>query len=167
MSTRMCRRRVEHASLSDIRNPRRTKYLNLIEGGQHKFLRFAARVLGNPMGRTNHDCGPALQSLKIATLADRREIADMVFLLYKIINSLVNCSELVTLITFNAPERLLRIRPLFAPRLPAYFYYTIYLINRATWHANQQFNRVDPFIGLFNSFRVLLFRQLALSRTVN
>lgn len=159
----LVRPHVEYASV--IWNPRHTKYVKLIERVQHKFLRFVARVLGNPMDRTDHDYGPVLQSMNISTLADRRQIAYRYFL-YKVINDLVNCSDLVELISFNAPEKHLRKKPLFAHKLPLYSYYTIDPINRAMRYADQQFNEIDPFIGSLSSFRAKLFSQLANSRMV-
>lgn len=70
---------VEYASI--IWSPRHTKYIKPIERVQDKFLRFATRILCRPMDRSDHDYRPLLASFNIATLAYRRHIADMIFMM--------------------------------------------------------------------------------------
>lgn len=111
----LVRTHVEYASI--IWSPRHAKYIKSIERVQHKFLRFALRVLGSPMGRDDHDYHPALAYFNITTLEDRRRSADMIFL-YKVINGHINCSDLLASVTFNAPQRHMRSRPLFVSRVP-------------------------------------------------
>ena len=93
-------------------------------------------------------------------------IADMVFL-YKIINSLLNCSDLVELVTYNAPVRQMRKKPLFVHKPALYLSYTMDPINRAMQYANLQFDEVDPFIGPLSSFRARLFSHLNNNTVVN
>ena len=102
------------------------------------FLRFASRILGNPMDRDDHDYGPALKSLGLFTLEAGRRIADMIFQ-YKVINGHINCPDLFALVTFNVPVRSMRSRPLFASRLPKYRHYAVDPINRAMIIANLNF----------------------------
>lgn len=73
----LVRPHVEYALV--IWSPRHAKYINSIERVQHKFLRFALRILGSPMDRDDHDYRPGLTSFNIATLDDRRHIADVIF----------------------------------------------------------------------------------------
>lgn len=153
----LVRPHVEYASI--IWSPRHAKFIKSIESVQHRFLRFASRTLGNPMDRIDHDYRPALASLKLTTLENRRHIADMIFL-YKIINGLISCPDLLTLVSFNAPVRNLRSRPLFVSRLPRYRFYACDPINRAMSIANQYFGGVDPFMGSLYSFRMLLYRRV-------
>ena len=111
------------------------------------------------MYRADHDYGSALASLNVATLEDRGHIADMIFL-YKIINSQISCLDLLALVTFNAPVRNLRSRPLFVSSLPKYQYYTIDPINRGMSIANQYFGGIVPFLGSLNSVRTLQQRHV-------
>ena len=71
-------------------------------------MRFASRTLGNPMDREDHDYCPALASFNLTTLEDRRRVADMIFL-YKIINGLISCPDLLSLVMFNDPVRSLAV----------------------------------------------------------
>ena len=148
---------VEYASV--IWSPRHAKFIKSIERVQHRFLRFASRILGNPMDRTDHDYQPALATLKLVTLEERRHIADAIFL-YKIINGLISCPDLLALVKYNAPVRNLRSRPLFVSGLPKYRYYAIDPVNRAMSIVNQYFSGLDPFLGSLESFRSQLYMSV-------
>ena len=113
--------------------------------------------MGNPMDRTDHDYRPVLASFNLTTLEDHRHIADMIFL-YKIVNGLISCPNLLALVMFNAPVRYLRSRPLFSSSIPNYRYYAYDPVNRAMSIANQFFSGLDPFLGSLNSFRTQLCR---------
>ena len=148
---------VEYASV--ICSPRLAKYIKSIERVQHKFLRFATRILENPMNRVDHDYGPVLASFKLVTLERRRRVADAIFL-FKIINHHISCPDLLALVSLNAPVRDMRSRPLFVVTLPKYRHYTIDLINRAMSIMNSEFNCVDPFQGSLISVRSLLYKSV-------
>ena len=153
----LVRPHVEYASI--IWSPRHTKFVKSIERVQHRFLRFASRTLGYPMDRMDHDYRPALASFKLTTLEDCRRISDMLFL-YKIINGLISCPDLLFLVMLNAPVKSLRSRPLFVARPPKYRYYACDSVNRAMIIANQYFTGINPFVGSLNSFRSELFRSV-------
>ena len=153
----LVRPHVEYASV--IWNPRHGKYISSIERVQHKFLRFAARILGMPMDRTDHNYGPLMDLLNIPSLVDRRHVADMMFL-YNLLNGHIDCPVLTSLVSFNAPQRHLRSRPLFSPRSAQYRHYSVDPFNRAMSVANQHFNDCDPFILPSSAFRSSLYRLL-------
>ena len=100
------------------------KYINMIQRVQHKFPRFATRTLWCPMDRVDHDYGPILASLNIATIEDRRLSADMLFL-FKVLNGHFDCPDLVAFVSFIAPQRRMRPRPLFDSRSPLYSHYSV------------------------------------------
>ena len=102
----LVRPHVEYASI--ISSPRHAKFIKSIERVQHRFLRFASRTLGNPMDRTDHHYRPALASLKLATLEDRRHIADIC--LYKIINGHISCPDLLGLSLFRGYRNIVIMR---------------------------------------------------------
>ena len=150
----LVRPHVEYASA--IWSPRHTKYSNSIERVQHKFLRFALRSLGNPLDRDDHEYYPVLTLFNIATLDDRRHIADMIFL-FKVINGLIDCPDLFGVVAYNVPVRHMRTRPLFRSSFPKYHYYAVDPIDRAMSIANGYFSGVDPFRASLNSFRTSLY----------
>ena len=113
----LVRPHVQYASA--IWSPRHTKYIIFIERVQHKFLRSALRSLGSPMDRDDHDYCPGLTLFNIATLDDRRYIADMIFL-FKVINGVIDCPDLFGVVAYNVPGRHIRTRPLFLSSLPKY-----------------------------------------------
>ena len=149
----LVRPQLEYASV--IWNPKHKHYVSLIERVQHKFLRLALRALGNPMHFSDHDYGPALQSMGIATLSVRRLTADLIFL-HKIIHGRVNCPELVSALKFRAPERQLRPRPLFECKEPGYRNYTADPLNRAMGEANINLTDIDLFAVSLDTLRLLL-----------
>ena len=152
----LVRPHLEYASV--IWNPVHSKYINMIERVQHKFLRFAARTLGCPMDRVDHDYGPIMASLNIATLEDRRQSADMLFL-FKVFNGHFDCPDLVASVSFIAPHRVLRPRPLFVSCLPRYRHYSVDPMNRAMAVANQHFNDIDLFSVSLETFRAMVHRR--------
>ena len=154
----LVRPQVEYASV--IWNPKHKLYVNLIERVQHKFLRMAMRATGTPMQFYDHDYGPALCKTRLITLSNRRVCADLLFL-YRIIHGQINCHELVASIHFHAPERSLRLRPLFKSKVPDYHHYTADPINRAMEEVNQRFAGIDIFTISLDSFRNVLLSQLS------
>ena len=151
----LVRPQVEYASI--IWSPRNAKYIKSIESVQHRFLRFALRILGNPMDRYDHDYRPAILSLGLDTLEDRRRIADALFL-YKITNGIISSPYLLSLVKFNAPVKSLRSRPLFVTSLPKYRFYACDSVNRAMCIVNQYYSSTDPFLGSLSSYRMSLHR---------
>ena len=153
----LVRPHVEYASI--IWSPKHTKFIKSIERVQHKFLRFASRILGNPMDWNDHDYDPVLVSLRMVTLQERRCFADFIFL-YKVIRGHIDCPDLLALVAFNAPVRGMRSRPLFVARVPKYRHYTVDPINRAMIIANCNFNGIDPFQCSLTSVRTILYRTV-------
>lgn len=101
---------------SVIWSPYQRKYINSIEGVQHRFLRFASFRLSSPMSRLDHDCLHIMQRLNLLTLEVRRLVADAA-ILFNIINGNINCPCLLSLFDFNACPRPLRTFPLFRPNV--------------------------------------------------
>ena len=149
------RPQVEYASV--IWSPKHKLYASSIERVQHKFLRLAMRASGSPMRFNDHEYSPALRKTGLTTLSDRRVSADLLFL-YKVLHGQINCLELVSRISFHAPQRSLRPRPLFVPCVPDYNHYTADPINRALDELNQC--PVDLFSASLASFRDQLLRRL-------
>ena len=154
----LVRSQVEYASV--IWSPKHNQYISLVERVQHKFLRLAMRISGNPMRFCDHDYGPALHKMGLLTLSDRRVCADLLFL-YKVFHGQINCHELVALICFNAPQRSLRPRPLFAARVPEYHHYSVDPINRAMGELNRSPANIDLSVASLTTFRALLLRSLS------
>ena len=153
----LVRPHLEYASV--IWNPRHKVFINLFERVQHKFLRSAAWVLGNPMAFYDHDYGPILSAFNLRSLSHRRLVADMLFL-YKIFHSRIDCADLLCRLNFYAPSRYLRTRPVFYLRLPSYAHHTVDPINRAMREFNDYFLDIDLFSCTFGKFRIMLQREV-------
>ena len=150
----LVRPQIEYASV--IWSPRHIVYSSLLERVQHKFCRLVMRATGSPMRFFDHDYAPALLKLGLTTLSARRICSDLLFL-YKLIRGQTNCQELVSLINFHAPQRSLRLRPLFEARVPDYRHCTADPVNRAMEEVNSYIADIDLFSITLDSFR----RQLS------
>lgn len=87
---------------TQIWNPHYCSLIFRIESVQHKFIqRFSYRV-GIPYDCINYK--EMERSLNIQSLAERREIFDIIFL-YKLLHSTISCSELLKKINIHVPPK--------------------------------------------------------------
>ena len=80
-------------------------HVKILERVQHKFLRFCSFKLNNPI--LNHNYANILTLLNLATLEERRVHTDIIFI-FKPINGFIMCPDLLSIINFNVPIRILR-----------------------------------------------------------
>lgn len=99
----LVRSQIEYASM--IWSPMYEVHVNTLERVQHKFLRYCAFKLNHPV--INHSYADILGLLNLDTLVKRRSCADVIFI-FKLINGLIVCPDLLNIIQFNVPTRLLR-----------------------------------------------------------
>ncbi|KAJ8982416.1 hypothetical protein NQ317_017218 [Molorchus minor] len=94
---------VEYASM--IWSPMYTVHTKTLERVQHKFLRYCGYKLNYPV--INHNYDDLMKILNLPTLERRRIHADIIFI-YKLLNGIIVCPDLLEIISFNVPNRLLR-----------------------------------------------------------
>ncbi|XP_075167476.1 uncharacterized protein LOC142239568 [Haematobia irritans] len=130
------RSRLEYACI--IWNPYMIKYSNRIEQIQRRFLKFALRSINFSIPEPSYLDKCRLIALK--SLENRRMLQSQMFL-YKIINGLVDCSDLLNLLSLNVPPRLLRHNKFF--HIP--LHRTNYSINEPITRALKEFNRINEY----------------------
>lgn len=99
----LVRSQIEYASI--IWSPLYMVHVKTLERTQHKFLRFCSFKLNNPI--INHDYTDILILLNLKTLEERRVHSDIIFI-FKLINGFIVCPDLLNIINFNVPTRILR-----------------------------------------------------------
>ena len=82
-------------------------YIVALERPRHKFLRLAACHSDDSIPRYSHNYEYALTKLNLATLEQRRKIADLVFV-NRIFNGLISCPSTIEMFKLNVPSRSLR-----------------------------------------------------------
>lgn len=92
---------------SEIWSPNTNILSYEIEKIQHRFLRAFSYRIGTPMLYNDHNYSDILQKANIPTLESSRKYQDVLFL-YKIINSMVDSSELLGDTNWHVPARSLR-----------------------------------------------------------
>lgn len=92
-------------NVSSVWSPYFITYQDMLDKVQRKFLRYIAYKMHIPMEEINYH--QLESSLKIGSLKNRRETADIVFA-HKLINGLCDCGELLFRLNFFVPPRLLR-----------------------------------------------------------
>ena len=96
---------IEYAS--PIWSPYYKSEINLLESVNRRFMRHLAYLNGTPMSYLNHDYSYIQNTFSIQSLCNRRKINDMLFL-HKIINNVINSTELFNLFKFSTQSRTLR-----------------------------------------------------------
>lgn len=81
-----------------------------IERIQNKFLRFCAFRINHTI--VDHNYNGILCRLNLMSLESRRLQTDLIFV-FKLLNGMISCPELLELIGFNVPRHLLRNNALF------------------------------------------------------
>ena len=137
---------------SPVWSPHYNVHVALLEKVQRKFL----RVLGYKIGFTYEDIDyvDLHNMLNLKTLESRRKQADFV-MLFKIINGMVGCSELLNLISFRVPPRNTRNINLFNVNFHRTNYSFNSPIDRFCRLANE-LPDIDIFYLSFNRFKTLV-----------
>ena len=105
----LVRSNLEYAAV--VWSPQYCNYSDMIERVQWKFLRFAAYKCGIRM--ENYHRSDMLTRLNLCSLEQRRLTYDMCYV-FKLINGLIDCPQLVSLVQLNVPSRSLRRVELFS-----------------------------------------------------
>lgn len=135
---------------SCVWNPHYECHENSIERVQKKFLRFINYKFHN---NNNHTYNQLLSDLNLHTLADRRIHRDLI-MLFKLINSKIDCPDLLSRISFHIPGRLTRYNQIFHRPFHRTNYGANSFICRASNTANTANNRasLEIFSGTLCSF---------------
>lgn len=99
----LVRPNIEYASI--IWSPLYQIHIQRLERVQNKFLRYYAYK--NNTQILDHDYSQLLSEMKLDTLENRRRVFDICFV-YKLLNGMINCPELLKLIKINVPSIPLR-----------------------------------------------------------
>lgn len=99
----LVRSQLEYASI--IWSPMYLTHIKTLENVQHKFVRYCSFKLNHPI--IDHNYAEILETLELNPLVKRRLYADVIFI-FKLLNGIVVCSDLLNLINFNVPNRILR-----------------------------------------------------------
>ncbi|KAF0747419.1 Uncharacterized protein FWK35_00016699 [Aphis craccivora] len=91
------KRTLEHNSV--LWSPSSAFHILSLEAFQNRFLRFISYKCNIPR-QPHSNYSPLLIELNMTNLADRRKIIDLKFL-FKIVNSYLNCPELLSCLNFN------------------------------------------------------------------
>lgn len=141
-------------------SPSYSKYCKLIENVQNKFLRLVHyRTVGS-----DEYCREVVSlSLQLDSCLVRRSLYDLM-LLYDILNNVIDCTSLVSSISFYVPAKQVRQSPLFHIS----FYRRNYSLNSPIPRIMRLFNSIASELDLFHLPRAC-FKKLALDilRTVN
>lgn len=92
---------------SEIWSPRTKTLTYEIEKLQHKFLRIYAYRIGTPLPFNQHNYSEILRATKLPTLEDSRGYQDVLFV-FKVINQLIDSSDLLDRLNWHVPARILR-----------------------------------------------------------
>ncbi|KAL1448212.1 hypothetical protein WDU94_000011 [Cyamophila willieti] len=140
---------------SSVWAPHETKYKNLIESVQHRFLRSLAFKQGKSMSITDHDYDEIMKKNKIPTLQHRRDIND-IFFVYKVLNNLTFLPELLEDFTFRVNSRNTRNKTLFIEKTSRTKYSQYKPFNRLVRLLNQASlldETIDPFCDSTSTFK--------------
>ncbi|KAJ8949761.1 hypothetical protein NQ317_017998 [Molorchus minor] len=129
---------VEYASM--IWSPMYTVHIKTLERVQHKFLRYCGYKLNYPV--INHNYDDLMKILNLPTLERRRIHADIIFI-YKLLNGIIVCPDLLEIISFNVPNRLLR------------HYNTFHIRHHSTNYGKN--SPIDRSLKVINDFNINLF----------
>ena len=146
----LVRSRLEYASV--VWAPYQANQIARIERIQHRFLRSISNHMGMPMTFKDHNYYPLLLSLNMLTLKTRRVINDLLFL-FKLLNGLISCPELLGLIRLHVPVRLLRTNLLFHVDIHRTNYGKFKPINRLSRCGNDYGSLLDFFGPCVQTFR--------------
>ena len=146
---------LEYASV--IWSPKTAKNRDVLERVQHRFLRYLAYKMGEPLHRFDHDYGPIMRKVGIRTLECRRIVTDLSFL-FKIINGLVCNQHVIGLIDFYVPSRPTRHAELFRPPLYTSRFGHADPFYRISNLANQFSTEIDMFHGSLPAFKASVYR---------
>lgn len=128
---------------SVIWSPSVNAHIQCLEGIQNRFLRFMSYKYYIPRQRHTPYYKPLLDTLNMKSLATRRNIIDLKFL-YKVVNGIINSSELLNCPYFYVPQCQTR---------STYTFYT--QLHRTNYLVNAPINRMmklanDTQVDLFN-----------------
>lgn len=104
----LVRSHLEYASM--VWSPMYAIHKTTIERIQNKFLRFCAFRINHTI--VDHNYNGILCRLNLMSLESRRLQTDLIFV-FKLLNGMISCPELLELIGFNVPRHLLRNNALF------------------------------------------------------
>jgi len=139
---------------SSIWSPSANTHIQCLEGIQNRFLRFMSYKCNIP--RQQHTpYKPLLDTLNMNSLATRRNIIDFKFL-YKVVNGMINSSELLNYLNFYVPRCQTRSTNTFYMQLHRTNYLINAPINRMMKLAN------DTQIDLFNFNSIESFYNIIL-----
>lgn len=131
-------------------SPHYKVHIKNIERVQHKFLRFINFKLGIPVEHINYTSLNIF--LNIQTLENRRKLNDLLFI-FKILNSMFDCSQLLDLICIRVPIRCTRFKELFHTSVPTTNYSAHSPMRRIHTYANVYANNIDMFNVTFFNFK--------------
>lgn len=140
----LVRSKLEYASF--IWNPFCVTHISRIERIQRKFIKFALHNIHFTQPEPSYEDKCRLIGLK--TLENRRKYLSQVFL-YKIICGFVDCSELLDLINFHVPPRILRNHNLFV--IP--FHRTNYSMFEPLSRVLNEYNRISDNLDFSDSLK--------------
>ena len=124
---------IEYAS--PIWSPYFMTDINLLESVQRRFMRHLAYLNGTPMSYTNHNFSFIYNTFSIKPLYLRRKTADMLFL-FKIVNNMINSTELYNLLNFHVHTRTLRTNSVFALKTSSHLRDQNSVLNRIQYMGN-------------------------------
>uniref|UniRef100_A0A6P7FIH9 Uncharacterized protein LOC114328385 n=1 Tax=Diabrotica virgifera virgifera TaxID=50390 RepID=A0A6P7FIH9_DIAVI len=96
---------------SVVWSPTYEVHIAKLEKVQNKFIRYLSFKLHKPL--SDHSYSEIRNELNLPRLSSRRMYADVLFL-HKLLNSKINCNDLLSLIDFNVPSRVTRTSQNFA-----------------------------------------------------
>lgn len=109
----LVRPHLEYAS--EIWAPQQATYKLLIERVQNKFLRLAACKLECKMSVMDHNYNIVSIRMRLPSLETRRTVANLL-LLFKSINGIISCPQLLRSLNFYSPSKSVRHERSFLPR---------------------------------------------------
>lgn len=128
---------------SQIWSPHYAVYIEQVEKVQKKFLRFIAFKQGIPQDQVIYN--EIAASINLPSLSARRTYLDLIFL-YKIINSLFDVPELLSLVGLSVPQRVFREHGLLAVN----YHRTNYGYNSPITRMCREMNSIASEVDVFN-----------------
>lgn len=141
---------------SPVWSPQYNVYIESLDKIQKKFFRLVAFKLGIP--REDIDYNSMENLLNLNSLKDRRVILDL-STLYKIVNNMFNCSELLDIVSLNVPQRFTRDPNLFSVKFHRTNYGMHSPLTRLCRLANDHCKDIDFFCTSFRIFHNSLCRM--------
>jgi hypothetical protein len=135
-----------------IWNPQYITYIDRLENVQNKFIKALDYKTKSPY----NDPLTSRKRYNITSLENRRTITDMTFL-YKIVNNITDCTDLLNKICFNVPNKNTRKINTFRPPSCTTNYSQNSYIYRTCTNYNAYFNSVDLFSNSLPVFKKLIF----------